>query len=704
MLGGSVLWFRHGLRLHDNPALHAAVEDRNLPFFPIFIFDGETAGTKTVGYNRMRYLLEALNDLDQQFRQYGGRLIMMKGKPDVVFRRLWEEFGIRKLCFEQDCEPVWRPRDDAVKKICRETGIAVHEKVGHTLWAPDTVIKANGGIPPLTYQMFLHTVTTIGDPPRPVPDVDLRGVTFGTLPDSFYREFGVFDKVPKPEDLGVNLENEDIRMIRWVGGETTALKQMSNRLVVEYETFRRGSYLPTHGNPDLLGPPISLSPALRFGCLSVRKATHSITGQLIWREYFYTMSVNNPNYGQMAGNPICLDIPWKEPEGDELKRWTEGKTGFPFVDAAMRQLRAEGWLHHVVRNTVASFLTRGTLWLSWEHGLQHFLKYLLDADCRAKGWLHYLVRNTVASFLTRGTLWLSWEHGLQHFLKYLLDADCYSRAKGWLHHVVRNTVASFLTRGTLWLSWEHGLQHFLKYLLDADWNTVASFLTRGTLWLSWEHGLQHFLKYLLDADWNTVASFLTRGTLWLSWEHGLQHFLKYLLDADWNTVASFLTRGTLWLSWEHGLQHFLKYLLDADWSVCAGNWMWVSSSAFEALLDSGECACPVTLGQRLDPSGEYVRRYVPELCNIPVKYIYEPWKTPVEIQQRAGCIIGVHYPAPLVNHLAAAQRNRNAMKELRSYLQKAPPHCCPSSEDEIRQFMWLNEEPALEPATVATTG
>ncbi|XP_049869522.1 cryptochrome-1 isoform X2 [Pectinophora gossypiella] len=532
MMGGSVLWFRHGLRLHDNPALLAALENQSGPLFPLFIFDGETAGTKVVGYNRMRYLLEALDDLDSQFRKYGGRLIMLKGKPDVVIRRLWEEFGIRKLTFEQDCEPVWRPRDDSVKRTCKEIGVACQEHVSHTLWAPDTVIRANGGIPPLTYQMFLHTVATIGDPPRPVPDVDLSGIQFGSLTESFYRDFTVYDKTPKPEDLGVFLENEDIRMIRWVGGESTALKQMNQRLVVEHETFCRGSYLPTHGNPDLLGPPISLSPALRFGCLSVRKfywavqdlfhqvhqgrlsATHFITGQLIWREYFYTMSVNNPNYGQMAGNPICLDIPWKEPEGDELQRWMEGRTGFPFVDAAMRQLRAEGWLHHAVRNT----------------------------------------------------------------------------------------------------------------------------------------------------------------------------------------VASFLTRGTLWLSWEHGLQHFLKYLLDADWSVCAGNWMWVSSSAFEALLDSGECACPVRLGQRLDPSGEYVRRYVPELRNIPVEYIYEPWKTPLEVQERARCIIGKDYPGPLVNHLQAAQRNRNAMKELRGILHKAPPHCCPSSEEEIRQFMWLHEDPQMEPA------
>ncbi|KOB58217.1 Cryptochrome, partial [Operophtera brumata] len=227
MLGGSVLWFRHGLRLHDNPSLHAALEDRSVPFFPVFIFDGETAGTKVVGYNRMRYLLEALDDLDSQFKKFGGRLIMVKGKPKEVFRRLWEEFGIRKLCFEQDCEPVWRARDDSVKTACRETGVTVREHVSHTLWEPDTVIRANGGIPPLTYQMFLHTVATIGDPPRPVIDIDWHGVKFGTLPDCFKEEFTVFDK------------NDDIRMIRWVGGETTALKQMQQRLAVEYETFCR---------------------------------------------------------------------------------------------------------------------------------------------------------------------------------------------------------------------------------------------------------------------------------------------------------------------------------------------------------------------------------------------------------------------------------------------------------------------------------
>lgn len=160
-------------------------------------------------------------------------------------------------------------------------------------------------------------------------------------------------------------------------------------------------------------------------------------GQLVWREYFYTMSANNPKYAQMQDNPICLNIPWAEPDRSILEKWHKGKTGFPFFDAAMRQLIIEGWLHHAVRNA----------------------------------------------------------------------------------------------------------------------------------------------------------------------------------------VASFLTRGGLWYSWEYGVDHFLKYLVDADWSVNAGNWMWVSSSAFEKLLDSSSCVCPVRFGKRLDASGEYVRRYIPELCNMPVQYM-----------------------------------------------------------------------------------
>ena len=85
---------------------------------------------------------------------------------------------------------------------------------------------------------------------------------------------------------------------------------------------------------------------------------------------------------------------------------------------------------------------------------------------------------------------------------------------------------------------------------------------------------------------------------------------------------------------------FLKYLLDADWSVCAGNWMWVSSSAFEDCLQCPMCFSPVTYGMKMDPSGAYIRRYVPVLRDMPLKYLFCPWKAPLEIQEQANCVIG----------------------------------------------------------------
>jgi cryptochrome len=104
-----------------------------------------------------------------------------------------------------------------------------------------------------------------------------------------------------------------------------------------------------------------------------------MTGQLFWRDYFYIMSVPNQNFDRMKSNPICLNIPWSNDASakEKLKQWKEGRTGYPFIDAGMRQLVEEGWLHHVTRNAVACFLTRSDLWISWEKGLKHFLKSVL---------------------------------------------------------------------------------------------------------------------------------------------------------------------------------------------------------------------------------------------------------------------------------------------------------------------------------------
>lgn len=204
-------------------------------------------------------------------------------------------------------------------------------------------------------------------------------MNFGKIPQNLEKQLNLLEKLPTPQKLGVQFESiNSERMIRWIGGETQALQYLQTRLESEKKAFSEGYYLPNQANPDLLGRPTSLSPALRHGCISVRlfywnvhdlftKINYNIlptgpfiTGQLIWREYFYTMSVNNPYYAEMERNIICLNIGWSKTKKsyEQLECWKKGKTGFPFIDAVMRQLLLEGWVHHVARNAVACFLTR----------------------------------------------------------------------------------------------------------------------------------------------------------------------------------------------------------------------------------------------------------------------------------------------------------------------------------------------------------
>ena len=100
----------------------------------------------------------------------------------------------------------------------------------------------------------------------------------------------------------------------------------------------------------------------------------STFGQLLWREFFYTASTKNPNFDQMVGNPICVQIPWED-NPEVLAKWASAKTGFPWIDAIMTQLREEGWIHQVARHSVACFLTRGHLWISWVEGMIFFLNF-----------------------------------------------------------------------------------------------------------------------------------------------------------------------------------------------------------------------------------------------------------------------------------------------------------------------------------------
>ncbi|XP_048533393.1 (6-4)DNA photolyase isoform X3 [Triticum urartu] len=334
----ALVWFRKGLRVHDNPALDAARRSA-ARVYPVFVLDprylrsdpaAPSQGSARAGVARVRFLLESLRDLDARLRRLGSRLLVLRARDDVsdAVCAALKDWNIGKLCFESDTEPYALARDKRVTDFAAASGIEVFSPVSHTLFDPAEIIEKEY-IPPFR------------------------------------------------------------------GGETEALKRMRESLqdkewVAKFEKPK--------GDPSAFLKPATtvLSPYLKFGCLSARYFYHciqdvyrstkthtkppvSLAGQLLWRDFFYTVSFGTPNFDQMEGNKICKQIPWIENE-ELFVAWRDGRTGYPWIDAIMIQLRKWGWMHHLARHSVACFLTRGDLYIHWEQGRDVFERLLIDSD------------------------------------------------------------------------------------------------------------------------------------------------------------------------------------------------------------------------------------------------------------------------------------------------------------------------------------
>ncbi|KAI5392536.1 (6-4)DNA photolyase isoform X1 [Lathyrus oleraceus] len=390
---GSLMWFRKGIRIHDNPALDYASRGSS-HLYPLFIIDPHymkpdpnafSPGSSLAGLNRINFLLQSLTDLDLNLKKLGSRLLILKGDPHEVLIRCLKEWNIGKLCFEYDTDPYYQALDIKIKDYALKAGIEVFSPVSHTLFDPSDIIQKNGGKPPLSYQSF---VKLAGEPPSPL------STKYSSLPPVGHLGSCEISEVPSVKDLGY----EDAKLGEFspfIGGESEALKRLEKcmkdkKWVANFEKPK--------GNPSAFLKPETtiLSPYLKFGCLSSRyfyqciqdvykslpKHTSppvSLLGQLLWREFFYTAAFGTPNFDRMKGNRICKQIPWKD-DDKLLEAWRDSKTGFPWIDAIMVQLRQWGWMHHLARHSVACFLTRGDLFVHWEKGRDVFERLLIDSD------------------------------------------------------------------------------------------------------------------------------------------------------------------------------------------------------------------------------------------------------------------------------------------------------------------------------------
>lgn len=388
----SVVWFRKGLRLHDNAALQDGARGADA-LCPLYILDPALCAPGYVGDNRLAFLLESLRDLDAGLRRLGSRLVVRLGSPDTVLPGVLREVGATRLTFEADTEPYAVARDAAARTMAETMGIEVLSPGGHTLYPPGHLLTLSGGRLPTSYSGFLALVDRAGLPAGPLPAPAHLPPVPDLLPDT---------PVPTLADLGRAVPVRGLE--RCPPGETAALDILRAWCA---QGTRIATFEKPKTDPTAFDPPSTtrLGPHLKFGCLSPRTMYHalraaeagagrfskppvSLVGQLLWREFFTTLGAQTPNYDRMRGNPLCRQISW----GDDpalLQAWEAGRTGYPWIDAAMRQLAEEGWMHHLARHSVACFLTRGDLWQSWEAGQAVFGRLLIDGDwsLNAANWM-----------------------------------------------------------------------------------------------------------------------------------------------------------------------------------------------------------------------------------------------------------------------------------------------------------------------------
>ncbi len=376
----AIWWARRDLRLTDNQALHEATHAAET-VLPVFILDPALLSTFAASEKRLAFLFGGLRALDADLRARGSRLIVRRGDPATELARLVSETGATAVCAEEDVWPYARSRDAAVA-----AAVPLRLTAGLTVHPTDVVRKADGGVytvftpysrawkalPPPRRSDLLPVPARFGAPPPdlaslPIPDAP-------ALPPS----------VPFPPG-----ELEAIRRLDAFAGRRSSV------------VYR---YADDRNRMDLDGTS-RLSPYLRFGMISARQCAvaaleataaapdaaarqgaETWLNELIWREFYTAILYHFPNVLQEAFRPELRAIPWSN-DPAQFAAWCEGRTGYPIVDAAMRQLVQTGWMHNRARMIVASFLVKDLL-IDWRWGERFFMEHLIDGDPSANngGW------------------------------------------------------------------------------------------------------------------------------------------------------------------------------------------------------------------------------------------------------------------------------------------------------------------------------
>ena len=453
----AVWWVRRDLRLSDNQALAAALRQAE-QVLHVFVLDPKLLDSPFMSEKRLAFLYAGLGALDGDLRARGSYLVIRSGDPVQVLAELQREVGAEALFAEADYSLYARRRDQQAAgalPLQLLPGVSVHP--------PEAVVKADG-TPYTVFTPFSKVWLAQPWTGRPLP-----------APERVPTPGGVWSEFI-PERPGLSSDSP------FRAGETEAQRRLaafSEQAISDYGEARN--------RMDLAGTS-GLSPYLRFGMLSARQAVEAARqaeeramdrtarrgaetwlNELIWREFYIAILYHFPFVRQTAFRPALRNIPWIN-NAQDFAAWCEGRTGYPVVDAAMRQLLQTGWMHNRARMISASFLTKDLL-----------------------------------------------------------------------------------------------------------------------------------------------------------------------------------------VDWRWGERYFMQHLIDGDPAANNGGWQWTAGTGTDA-VPYFRVFNPVLQSIKFDPQGVYIRRFVPELSHVADEFIHRPWEMPVDIQKRAGCVIGKDYPEPIIDHQMARER------------------------------------------------
>ncbi len=360
----TILWFRQDLRLHDQPALLAAADAG--PVIPVYTLDDETPGDWRMGAAQRWWLHHSLTSLAKDLKELGSRLILRRGKAVDILRALMEETGATEVHAIRHYEPWWRKAEEALDDC-----LMLHD--GNHLARPELVTTGSGK-PFRIYSAFWKGLQGHLPPEHPCDRPETLDAP-AHWPNS--EKLADWSLLPTKPDWSTGFDED------WIPGEATARERMADfgDKAVAYDTARN---MPSEEGSS------RLSPHLHFGEVSVRDVWHSLARrgdtetfrkELAWRDFTDGVVMAIPDYAVRNGRDAFDSMPWRSGKeaAKDLKAWQTGRTGYPIVDAGMRQLWATGWMHNRVRMITASFLIKHLL-IDWREGERWFWDCLVDAD------------------------------------------------------------------------------------------------------------------------------------------------------------------------------------------------------------------------------------------------------------------------------------------------------------------------------------